>query len=71
MEPLRAPGVAKVAFGLCDLVCVVRECIVYAATVQVEVFSIVFHGNTGALNVPSRITDAPWRIPFERLVFEF
>ena len=36
-----APGVAKIAFGLCDLVRVVRECIVYAAAVQVKVFAIV------------------------------
>ena len=35
------------------------------------VFSVVLHGDTGALNVPSRITDAPWRVPFERLVLEF
>ena len=62
---------AKVAFGLRNLVGVVRESIVHAAAVQVEVFSVVFHGDTGALNVPSRITDAPWRVPFERLVLEF
>ena len=71
MEPLRAPGVAEVAFGLCDLVRVVRECIVYAAAVQVKVFAIVFHGDTGALDVPSRITDAPRGIPFQGLVLKF
>ena len=71
MEPLRAPCMTKVAFGLRNLVGVVREGIVHAAAVQVEVFSVVFHGDTGALNVPSRITDAPWRVPFERLVLEF
>ena len=59
MEPLRAPCMAKVAFGLRNLVGVVREGIVHAAAVQVEVFSVVLHGDTGALNVPSRITDAP------------
>ena len=71
MEPLRAPCMAKVALRLRDLVGVVREGIVHAAAVQVEVFSVVFHGNTGALNVPSRIANAPWRIPFERLILEF
>ena len=71
MAPVGAPRMSEVAFGLGDLVRVVREGIVHAAAVQVEVFSVVFHGDTRALNVPSRITDAPWRVPFERLVLEF
>ena len=62
---------AKVAFGLRNLVGVVREGIVHAAAEQDELFSLLLHGDTGALNVPSRITDAPWRVPFERLVLEF
>ncbi len=63
MAPVGHHAMAKVAFGLRNLVGVVREGIVHAAAVQVEVFSVVFHGDTGALNVPSRITDAPWTSP--------
>ena len=50
MEPLRAPCMAKVAFGLRNLVGVVREGIVHAAAVQVEVFAVVLHGDARALD---------------------
>ena len=61
---------SEVAFGLGDLVRVVREGIVHAAAVQVEVFAVVLHRNAGALDVPARISDAPGGIPLERLILE-
>ena len=60
----------EVALALRDFVRVVREGIVHAAAVQVEVFAVVLHRNAGALDVPARIADAPGRIPFERLILE-
>ena len=60
----------EVALTLRDLVRVVREGIVHAAAVQVEVFAVVLHRNAGALDVPARIADAPGGIPLERLILE-
>ena len=70
VEPVTAPFVAKVGFALRDLVGVVREDIVYAATVNIKVFTEVFHGDAGAFDVPAGITDAPRAVPFERLILE-
>ena len=60
----------EVALALRDLVRVVREGVVHAAAVQVEVFAVVLHRNAGALDVPARISDAPGGIPLERLILE-
>ena len=70
MAPLRAPRMAEVALRLRDLVRVVREGIVDAAAVQVEVFAVVFHRNAGTFDVPARIADAPRRVPFQGLILE-
>jgi len=60
----------EVALTLRNLVRVVREGVVHAAAVQVEVFAVVLHRNAGALDVPARISDAPGGIPLERLILE-
>ena len=71
MEPVVAPLMAQIAFRLGNLVGVMRECIVNAAGVNIQVFPQVFHGNAGAFNVPARIAHTPGRIPFQGLVFKF
>ena len=71
MEPVAAPGMAQVAFGLGDLVGVVGKGIVYAAAVQIQIVSQVLHGDAGALNVPAGIAHAPGGVPFQGLVLEF
>ena len=70
MEPLRAPLVTEVCLGLCDFVGMVRERIVDAAAVQVEVFTERVQRDCGAFDVPAGIADAPRRIPFQFLIVE-
>ena len=70
VEPVVAPLVAKVAFGLGDFVGVMREGIVDAAAVNIEVLAEVLHGDAGALDVPAGIANAPGRIPLEGLIFK-
>ena len=70
MAPVGAPRMSEVAFGLGDLVRVVREGIVHAAAVQVEVFAVVLHGDAGALDVPAGIAHAPGGIPLQGLILE-
>ena len=70
MHPVVAPVVADVALGLGNLVRVVREGVVNAAAVDIKIFSEVLERNTGALDVPARIANAPRRVPLERLIFE-
>ena len=48
----------------------VGEGVVDAAAVYVEVLTQMLHGNSGALNVPAGISDAPGRVPFQRLILE-
>ena len=60
----------EVALALRDLVRVVREGVVHAAAVQVEILAVVFHRNAGAFDMPTRIAHAPGRIPFERLILK-
>ena len=70
MHPVVAPVVADVAFRLRDLVGVVRERIVDAAAVDIQILAQILEGNAGALDVPAGIADAPGRIPLERLVLK-
>ena len=70
VHPVIAPVVAKISLRLGDLVRVMRESVVDAAAVDVEVLAEVFDGNTGALDVPARIADAPRRVPLERLILK-
>ena len=62
---------SQIAFGLCNLVCMVWKNIIYSATVNIHILPQMFDSDAGALNMPSRITDAPWAIPFQCLVFKF
>ena len=70
MHPVVAPVVADVAFRLRDLIGVVRERIVDAAAVDIQILAQILEGNAGALDVPAGIADAPGRIPLERLVLK-
>ena len=70
VHPVVAPLVTEIAFGLCDLIGVMGECVVDTAAVNVEIFTEVLHGDAGALNVPAGITYAPGGIPFESLILE-
>ena len=70
VHPIIAPVVADIALRLRDLVRMVRECVVDAAAVDVEVFAQIFERNAGAFDVPARIADAPRRIPLERLILK-
>ena len=71
MEPVIAPFVSEVALRLCDLIGVMWENIIHTATMDIHVLAKMFDTDAGALNMPSRITDAPWAIPFQCLVFKF
>ena len=71
VEPIVAPLVAEVRLALRDLVCVVRECIVNAAAVDVEIFAEMLQADRRAFNVPSRIAHAPRAVPLELLRIEF
>ena len=70
MEPVIAPLMSQVRLGLCDLIRVVREDIVYSSTMNIHVFTQVLHADAGALDMPSRISDAPRAIPLERLILK-
>ena len=48
----------------------VRERIVDAAAVDIQILAQILEGNAGALDVPAGIADAPGRIPLERLVLK-
>ena len=70
VEPVAAPLVAEERLALRDLVGVMGEHVVDAAAVDVDVFSQIFHGDAGALDVPAGVTDPPRAVPFEGLVLE-
>ena len=70
MHPVVAPLVAEVGFRLRDLIGVVREGVVDAAAVDVQILAEVLHRDAGALDVPAGVADAPRGIPLERLILE-
>ena len=70
VEPPRAPGVAQIALRLGNLVGVVRERVVHAAAVQVQILSVVLQGDGGALDVPARVARPPGGIPLQGLVLK-
>ncbi len=70
MEPVRAPGMAQEALGLRDFVGMMGKRIVHAAAMEVQIFAVVLHGDTGALDMPAGVSDAPGGIPFQGLVLE-
>ena len=68
MEPVIAPLVAEEGLGLGDLVRVMREGIVDAAAVDIQIFTEVLDADARALDVPAGIADAPRGIPLEGLI---
>ena len=62
---------SEITFRLCDLIGVMWENIIHTAAMDIHVLAEMFDTDAGALNMPSRITDAPWAIPFQCLVFKF
>ena len=71
MEPVIAPFVSEITFRLCDLIGVMWENIIHTAAMDIHVLAKMLDTDAGTLNMPSRITDAPWAIPFQCLVFKF
>ena len=47
-----------------------RENVVHTTAVNIHVFTKMLHTDAGALNMPSRISDAPRTVPLERLILE-
>ena len=70
MEPVVAPLVTDKGLGLCNLVGMVRECIINTAAVDIQIFTQVLHRNAGALNVPTGIANTPRGNPLQCLVFK-
>ena len=68
VEPMCAPLVTEISFALCDLVGVVGECVVDTAAVDVEILAQVLHGDSGALDMPTGITETPGTVPFQLLI---
>ena len=70
VNPIVAPLVTKICLGLCNLVGVVRECVIDTTAVNIKTLAKMLHADARALDVPSGVTDAPRAIPFELLVVE-
>ena len=68
MEPLRTPCVAYVSLALSDLVCVVGECIVDTAAVNVKIFTEVLVADCRAYDVPAGVAEAPRAFPLKLLI---
>ena len=71
MEPVIAPFVSEVALRLRDLIGVMWENIIHTATMDIHVLAKMLDTDAGTLNMPARITDTPWTIPFKCLIFKF
>ena len=71
MEPIIAPLVSNETLSLGNLIGVMRESIIDTAAVDIQILAQVLQRNTGALNMPTGITNAPGRIPLQRLIFKF
>ena len=70
MEPVIAPFVTEIGLRLGNFIGMVRKRIVDAAAMDIHILAQMLDADAGALNMPPRIADAPWRIPFERLIFK-
>src|SRR5438034_5465168 len=66
VHPVRHRRVTVGTLGLCDLVLVVREDVVYTARMQIETLAEVLRAHRRTLDVPSRKASAPRRLPGER-----
>lgn len=70
MEPVVAPFMSNIRLGLCNLIGVMREDVVHTATVNIHILAEMLHTDAGALDVPSRVSNAPWAIPLQRLILK-
>ena len=70
MEPVVTPLVTEICFTLGDLIGVVREGIINAAAVDIQVLAQVLHRNAAALDVPAGVTHTPGGIPLQLLVLK-
>ena len=70
MEPVIAPLVTQIAFGLGDLVGVVGEGVVNAAGMDVQILPQMLDGDAGAFDMPAGVANAPGGIPFQRLILK-
>ena len=62
---------SQIRFTLRDLIRMMWENIIHAATVNVHVFSKMFDTDTGTLDMPAWISDTPWAFPFQFLIVKF
>ena len=70
VEPMSAPFVAIGCLALSDLVGVVRERIVYATAMEIDILAKVLPCYARTFNVPAGIANAPGGIPFQLLVLK-
>ena len=64
MEPVITPFVSQIGLTLGNLIGVMREYIVHTAAVDIQFFTKMFHADAGTFNMPARIANAPWTVPF-------
>ena len=70
MEPVIAPAMTEEGFTLGNFIGMMREDIVYAAAVNIQMLAEILKSNAGALNVPARITYAPGAVPLKSLILK-
>ena len=71
MEPIITPFVSKVCLTLRYLVGMMRKRIVNTAAMNIKLSTKVLHTDARALNMPTGVSNAPRRIPLERLILKF
>ena len=59
-----------VSFALCDLVCMVGECVIDTAAMDIKILAQMLHRDAGALDVPAGISHSPGAVPLKLLVVE-
>ena len=70
VQPVTCKNLAVAALALCNLIFMVRENQVFAAGMNINLFTQIFFCHDGTLDMPSRTSLAPWRYP-ERFSFFF
>ena len=66
--PPVAPLVTEISLRLSDLVCVVGECVINTAAVDIKLLSEMLHRDAGALDMPAGIANAPGAVPLKLLI---
>ena len=69
MHPITNKLLAGRAFGLRNFGFVMRKFVVLGAGVNIDRFAQVLGGHGRTLNVPARITIAPWRFPLQKMIW--